>query len=714
MKKLLSVVLSVIMILSVFTLIPFESSAASNPYPTSQTVGGVVTVPCTYYAWQQAYSRLGVSLPLWGNAIDWYNSAANAGYAVGSTACAESIACYSVDSHSYGHVAYVTSVSGSTMYVNEGGRTDKADNNGIVNGQSKPSTVGSNWYGSTLIGFIYLTHTHSYGAWQTVTEATCTTAGSRKRVCSCGDTQTETIDALGHSTVTDAAVAASCIKSGLTEGSHCSRCSTVIKAQESIPALGHDYKIVSTNIGCETVQIAYKCSRCGNEYSADSPDDTYSEWLDGKPQNIEESLIEKRYQYRTKEYTTSSNSSLAGWTKYDEKQDGWTDWSAWQNSSFSATSTRQVETQTVPAVTRTEYNYSRYLNSSAGIVGPWAGTWSGVYCGTYQERGWGARINNPDMSQGFAIYTDSRGGWFNETSRTVTDTAAYTQYRYRDAKYTYYYYRWSDYSEWTSAVVEPDDNTEVNIQYRYKIVPQGHTKSDWIIDRPAQPGVAGSKHKECTVCHTVLETESIPALQIIDENAPQVIVENKKATAGKTVEVKISLKNNPGIASMKLKLDLGSDLILTNVEFNNEIGGSFQRPQNYDSPILLNWYDGANNANGDFLFAMLTVKVDENAAAGEKCITVTYDPEDVYNISEQNISFVVTGGKIDVVKYEPGDINGDTAVNNKDLTRLFQYLSGWDVEVNTAALDVNGDGNSNNKDLTRLFQYLSGWDVEIY
>ena len=64
--------------------------------------------------------------------------------------------------------------------------------------------------------------------------------------------------------------------------------------------------------------------------------------------------------------------------------------------------------------------------------------------------------------------------------------------------------------------------------------------------------------------------------------------------------------------------------------------------------------------------------------------------------------------------YVSGDINGDAELNNKDLTRFFQYLSDWDVEVNEAALDVNGDGAVNNKDLTRLFQYLSDWDVEIF
>lgn len=74
-------------------------------------------------------------------------------------------------------------------------------------------------------------------------------------------------------------------------------------------------------------------------------------------------------------------------------------------------------------------------------------------------------------------------------------------------------------------------------------------------------------------------------------------------------------------------------------------------------------------------------------------------------------------GRSEVVVYQayiPGDINGDNAVDNKDLTRLFQHLSNWDVSVNAPALDVNGDNSVDNKDLTRLFQFLSNWDVEIH
>ena len=60
--------------------------------------------------------------------------------------------------------------------------------------------------------------------------------------------------------------------------------------------------------------------------------------------------------------------------------------------------------------------------------------------------------------------------------------------------------------------------------------------------------------------------------------------------------------------------------------------------------------------------------------------------------------------------YLPGDINGDGAVNNKDVVYLFRYVSGdlEDSEVVELALDFNGDGKVNNRDVTRLFWYVSG------
>ena len=49
------------------------------------------------------------------------------------------------------------------------------------------------------------------------------------------------LDEIAHTPVVDNGKAATCTESGLTDGSHCSVCETVLTAQEVIPALGHDW-----------------------------------------------------------------------------------------------------------------------------------------------------------------------------------------------------------------------------------------------------------------------------------------------------------------------------------------------------------------------------------------------------------------------------------------------------------------------------------------
>ena len=51
---------------------------------------------------------------------------------------------------------------------------------------------------------------------------------------------TKTLAALGHVVVVDKGFDASCGNTGLTDGEHCSVCNEVLKAQETIPAVGHN------------------------------------------------------------------------------------------------------------------------------------------------------------------------------------------------------------------------------------------------------------------------------------------------------------------------------------------------------------------------------------------------------------------------------------------------------------------------------------------
>ena len=83
---------------------------------------------------------------------------------------------------------------------------------------------------------------HNWDSGKVTKAATCTTAGTKTYTCTrCKKTRTETIAATGHKAVKDAAVAATCETTGKTEGSHCSVCGTVLKAQTTTAALGHDY-----------------------------------------------------------------------------------------------------------------------------------------------------------------------------------------------------------------------------------------------------------------------------------------------------------------------------------------------------------------------------------------------------------------------------------------------------------------------------------------
>ena len=81
---------------------------------------------------------------------------------------------------------------------------------------------------------------HTFGTWTTTKNATCTQVGTKSRKCTvCGKTETQTIAKTGHKSVTDKAIPATCTTDGKTEGSHCSVCNTVIKAQTTITATGH-------------------------------------------------------------------------------------------------------------------------------------------------------------------------------------------------------------------------------------------------------------------------------------------------------------------------------------------------------------------------------------------------------------------------------------------------------------------------------------------
>lgn len=116
---------------------------------------------------------------------------------------------------------------------------------------------------------------HSWDAGKVTKAANCTEKGIRTYTCqSCSITRTEDIPALGHKAVTDAAVAATCETDGKTEGSHCSVCGTILTAQKTVKATGHDWDEgkITKAATCEEKGVkTYTCRTCKKTRTEDIP-----------------------------------------------------------------------------------------------------------------------------------------------------------------------------------------------------------------------------------------------------------------------------------------------------------------------------------------------------------------------------------------------------------------------------------------------------------
>lgn len=110
-----------------------------------------------------------------------------------------------------------------------------------------------------------MAHIHVYSA--SVTEASCGEPGYTTYLCSCGAAYTDDYtEAHGHTAVEIPAVAATCSAAGLTAGSYCSVCQTVLAEQKETPALAHTWdEGVVTEEATEEAQgkMLFTCQVCG-------------------------------------------------------------------------------------------------------------------------------------------------------------------------------------------------------------------------------------------------------------------------------------------------------------------------------------------------------------------------------------------------------------------------------------------------------------------
>lgn len=158
-------------------------------------------------------------------------------------------------------------------------------------------------------------HVHQYGSWMTAKAATCLEEGMQMKTCSlCGDKKTQTTAKTGHTEVKDAAVEATCTSTGKTEGSHCSVCGTVIKAQTEIAKKAHTWGAWKT-ISSATVFAPKKqkrtCTRCNNAYEKRFSGEKLKKTISVTQSSLTMQVKQKTTAFRV---TFANGDSVKSWT----------------------------------------------------------------------------------------------------------------------------------------------------------------------------------------------------------------------------------------------------------------------------------------------------------------------------------------------------------------------------------------------------------------
>ena len=151
-------------------------------------------------------------------------------------------------------------------------------------------------------------------------------------------------------------------------------------------------------------------------------------------------------------------------------------------------------------------------------------------------------------------------------------------------------------------------------------------------------------------------------------------VENVSGTQGETVQAVIKMDQNPGIIAARLKVNYDAEaMTLTKVEDGGILGEHTFGNNLKANPYTMLWENGtvSSNLTGTGTLVVLTFQIAESASEGAHDVTISYDPDEVYDVDLRNVKFTVSNGIVTVKKADSVVQQGSCGTNvtwtlNKD------------------------------------------------
>ena len=209
------------------------------------------------------------------------------------------------------------------------------------------------------------------------------------------------------------------------------------------------------------------------------------------------------------------------------------------------------------------------------------------------------------------------------------------------------------------------------------------------------------------------------------DTTPTFSIESNWAMPGSTVNVNVSIENNPGLITANLEFILPDGIAVVGATAGDafsalkmELPQKIKNGEEVTGSCRIAWYSGDIEEEDikDGVIITLKVKLPEDAKLDDVLnIGMVSSIDDPCIGKDGNpVSVNVSDGSITVIDYIPGDVDQNGKVNLMDVVTLVRYIvdgcttdpEGYNISLKREAADVDSNGKITLLDVVKIVRYI--------